>query len=99
MGREVLLERVALHGDIVCTHAILLSIGISKVCCQYDVPFICTCMQAKLVERIGSLSSNLRAVADLTASREEHPEQPLFQTLPAPQFGMTLLKLLKLLLT
>ena len=45
--------------------------------------------QAKLVGQIGSLSSNLKAVAELTASREQHPEQPLFQTLPAPQFGMT----------
>ena len=39
---------------------------------------------------MGSLSSSLKAVAELTALTGQHLEQPLFQTLPVTQFGMTI---------
>ena len=39
---------------------------------------------------MGSLSSSLKAVAELTAFMGQPLEQPLFQTLPVTQFGMTI---------
>ena len=39
---------------------------------------------------MGSLSSSLKAVAELTVLTGQHLEQPLFQTLPVTQFGMTI---------
>ena len=39
---------------------------------------------------MGSLSSSLKAVAELTALTGQPLEQPLFQTLPVTQFGMTI---------
>ena len=39
---------------------------------------------------MGSLSSSLKAVVELTALTGQPLEQPLFQTLPVTQFGMTI---------
>ena len=43
--------------------------------------------QSKVVERMGVLSSNLRAASELAVTRGQDPEQPLFQTLPTNMFG------------